>query len=105
VVVPLQVAYEADLDRAMRIMADAARDQSRVLAEPAPVALLTGFADSGINLELGFWIDDPENGTGSLRSDINLRIWRDFQSAGIGIPYPHRELRILNGNLNGNSNV
>ena len=105
VVVPIQVAYEADIDRAMRIMVDAARDQSRVLAEPAPVALLTGFADSGINLELGFWIDDPENGTGSLRSDINLRIWRDFQSAGIGIPYPQRELRILNGNLNGNSHV
>jgi small-conductance mechanosensitive channel len=100
VVLPIQVAYEANIDQAMQIMIDAARAQARVLTEPAPAALLTSFADSGINLELGFWINDPENGTGSLRSDINLRIWREFQSAGIGIPYPQRELRILNGSSN-----
>ncbi len=92
---PVQVGYETDLDQAMRIMVEAARAQPRVLAEPGPGAFLVEFADSGINLELGYWIADPEQGTLQLRSDINLAIWRNFQAAGINIPYPQREVRLL----------
>lgn len=91
----VQVGYGADLDRAMALMVDAAKVQARVLAEPSPAAFLTGFADSGINLELGFWIADPQEGSLQLRSDINRRIWREFQAAGIEIPYPQREVRLL----------
>ena len=95
VALPVQVSYDSDLERAMAIMVGAAKRQERVLAEPAPAVLLKNFADSGINLELGFWVADPEKGVGSLRSDINLAIWRDFKQAGIEIPYPQREVRIL----------
>ncbi|MDP1984876.1 MAG: mechanosensitive ion channel [Sulfuritalea sp.] len=92
---PVQVAYDSDLERAMAIMAAAAAAQERVLADPAPAVLLREFADSGINLELSFWIADPQNGVGQLRSDINLTIWREFKQAGILIPFPQREIRIL----------
>ncbi|WP_310449130.1 mechanosensitive ion channel family protein [Sulfuritalea sp.] len=95
IALPVQVAYDSDLERAMTIMATAAAAQERVLAEPAPAILLREFADSGINLELAFWIADPQNGTGQLRSDINLAIWREFKQAGIQIPFPQREIRIL----------
>jgi small-conductance mechanosensitive channel len=95
VALPVQVSYDSDLERAMAIMVGAAKRQERVLAEPAPAVLLKNFADSGINLELGFWVADPEKGVGSLRSDINLAIWRDFKQAGIEMPYPQREVRIL----------
>ncbi len=96
--ITVQVAYDSDLEKAMAILVDVARAQPRVLADPAPVVLLTAFADSGINLELGFWIDDPEEGTGGVKSTINLAIWREFKAAGISIPFPQREVRILNGN-------
>ena len=95
IALPVQVAYDSDLERAMAIMATAAAAQERVLVEPAPAVLLREFADSGINLELAFWIADPQNGTGQLRSDINLAIWREFKQAGISIPFPQREVRIL----------
>jgi small-conductance mechanosensitive channel len=91
----VQVGYESDLERAMAVMADAARAQPRVLADPAPLVLLRDFADSGINLELGFWVADPEQGVGALRSDINLAIWREFKRAGISIPFPQREVRVI----------
>ncbi|MDO8787618.1 MAG: mechanosensitive ion channel [Sulfuritalea sp.] len=94
---PVQVSYDSDLERAMSIMVAAATAQSRILAEPAPAVFLVGFADSGINLELGCWVGDPQTGVGSLRSDINLAIWRDFKRAGIAIPFPQREVRILGG--------
>jgi small-conductance mechanosensitive channel len=58
-----------------------------------------GFADSGIDLELGYWILDPENGSLNLKSDLNRQIWREFQSRGIEIPYPRRELNIRSGVL------
>jgi small-conductance mechanosensitive channel len=97
IALPVQVSYDSDPERAMSIMAEAAKAQERVLADPAPAVLLRDFADSGINLELGFWVADPELGTGNLRSDINLAIWREFKQAGIAIPFPQREVRILGG--------
>ncbi|MCX7150188.1 MAG: mechanosensitive ion channel [Rhodocyclales bacterium] len=97
VALPVQVSYDSDLERAMTIMAVAAKAQARVLTEPAPAVLLKDFADSGINLELGFWVGDPQQGVSVLRSEINLAIWRDFKQAGIAIPFPQRVVRILGG--------
>ena len=95
VAVSVQVAYGTDLELAMRLMNEAALAQPRVLADPAPQALLTLFADSGINLELGFWIADPEEGTAAVRSAINLAIWRAFREHAIEIPFPQREVRLI----------
>lgn len=92
---PVQVAYSTDLERAMALLVEAARSHPRVLSDPAPTALVLAFADSGINLEVGFWIADPELGTGSLKSAINLEIWRRFKAANIEIPFPQREVRLL----------
>jgi small-conductance mechanosensitive channel len=95
ITLPVQVAYGTDLERAMAIMVEATAGQPRVLTDPGPKAFVVAFADSGINLELGFWVGDPEEGTLQLRSDINLAIWRAFQAAGVEIPFPQRDVRIL----------
>jgi small-conductance mechanosensitive channel len=95
VVLSVQVAYSADLEKAMALMADAARGQPRVLADPEPGVMVVGFADSGINLELGFWVSDPEVGTGGVRSDISIVVWKAFRENGIESPFPQREVRIL----------
>jgi small-conductance mechanosensitive channel len=97
IAIPVQVAYGTDLELAMRLIEDAACGQNRVLADPPPKALLTLFADSGINLELGLWIADPQEGTGLVRSEINLAIWRTFRQNGIDIPFPQREVRLIGG--------
>ncbi|OWY40344.1 mechanosensitive ion channel protein MscS [Xenophilus sp. AP218F] len=91
---PVQVAYGTDLDLAMSLLKQAA-EHPRVLKEPGPNAFVTLFADSGINMELGFWVADPENGFLGLKSDINLAIWRLFQQHNIEIPFPQREVRII----------
>ena len=66
-----------------------------MLPSPEPRVTITAFADSGINLELGVWIRDPELGGAALRSDIYYAIWREFKAQGIEIPYPQREVRLL----------
>ena len=90
------VAYDTDLELAMRLMCEAAAAQRRVLRESPPSVFLTAFAESAINLELGFWIIDPEAGRGNIISDINLAIWKAFRENGIQIPFPQREVRLLN---------
>jgi len=89
------VAYDTDLDLAIRLMSEAAVAENRVLTDPVPKALLAQFGESSINLELGFWITDPESGKGNVMSDVNLAIWRAFQANGIEIPYPQRDVRII----------
>jgi small-conductance mechanosensitive channel len=93
--IAVQVSYRSDLDLALRLMEAAARAHPRVLRDPAPRVLILGFADSGISLELGVWIEDPQEGTGNLRSDLNHAVWRAFREHGIDIPYPQREVRLL----------
>lgn len=95
VALPVQVAYTTDLDAACAAMVNAAKDNPRVLQDPAPGTLIVAFADSGINLELGVWVDDADQGTASLRSDLYAGIWRAFRQLGIEIPYPQREVRVL----------
>lgn len=92
----ISVAYDADLEHVVAVLEDIARSQPRVLADPPPRASIVMFADSGINIDLGFWVSDPDKGTGGLRSDINMEIWRRFRQEGIEIPFPQREIRILN---------
>jgi hypothetical protein len=45
-----------------------------------------GFVDNGIDLELAFWINEPKLGAGSVRSDLNLEIWRMFNDGRLAAP-------------------
>ncbi|MFZ5505461.1 MAG: mechanosensitive ion channel family protein [Pseudomonadota bacterium] len=95
VAISVQVGYADDVERALVILEECARAHERVLSEPVPRAFLHSFGDSGINLELGVWITDPENGTLAIRSAVQLEILRRFRAEGIEIPFPQREIRIL----------
>ena len=95
VTIPVQIGYRSDLDTATQVLIEAARAHPRALQDPAPGVLVTAFADNGINLELGVWINDPEEGRARLRSDIYRVVWREFQAKGIEIPYPQRDVRLV----------
>lgn len=95
--ITIQISYQSDLHLAMEIMKQAAENQPRVLADPETKVYLKSFSDNGIDLEMGVWISDPEEGQLNLRSDINMEIWRKFQASGIEIPYPQRDVRIISG--------
>ncbi|MBA3697023.1 MAG: mechanosensitive ion channel [Methylotenera sp.] len=93
---PIQVSYESAVERAMQLIQDIAMGHPRILKTPAPVTQIKGFGESGIDLMLSMWIPDPEEGSAALQSEIYLEIWRAFQANNISIPFPQREVRILN---------
>jgi len=93
--VAVQVGYESDLELVLQLLIKAAEDHPRVLVTPAPSSVVTGFAESGIDVRLTVWIHDAEEGTSSLQSDLFMAIWRLFKAHDISIPYPQREVRLL----------
>ena len=95
--IPVQISYQSNLQQAMEIMKQTATSHARVLDDPEAKVFLKSFGDNGIDLELGIWISDPEEGQLNLRSDINLEIWRKFQQASIEIPCPQHDVRIIGG--------
>jgi len=90
------VSYDSDVHLAIRLAVEAAGAVSRILEVPKPACLLKEFGDSAVNLELRFWIQDPENGTANLRSEVMLRIWDLFHEHGIEFPFPQRDLTLRN---------
>jgi small-conductance mechanosensitive channel len=89
------VGYESDIELVLRLLEQAAAGVVRVCSSPAPQAVLLKFGADGLELELGFWIIDPENGRQGVSSDVNLAIWRALQERQIKIPSPQREIRQL----------
>lgn len=95
---PIQISYDSSVEKAMAILAEAAALHPRVLLNDSrekPRVLIKAFGESGIDLELGVWISDPEDGQANLRSELYMEIWKKFQAADIEIPYPRRDIHIL----------
>jgi small-conductance mechanosensitive channel len=78
----------------MLVLLKAAGCSPRILRDPPAVARLMGFHDYGLDLELRFWIADPEAGVNNVRSDVNRAIWRLFKEQGITIPRAQLDVRM-----------
>jgi small-conductance mechanosensitive channel len=88
----VQVAYGTDVETLMPVLAAVAAGVPRVLADPGPGVQLSAFAADGLELTILFWIADPENGQGNVRSAVNLAVLRKLGELGIEIPFPQRVL-------------
>ena len=108
---PSHVTLDDVFDRASRVIREvvARRDHSQLeTAWPQLNRLIYDFLgirfdDPVADLELGFWIEDPERGSQNVRSDVSVAILREFKARGIEIPYPQREVRLLGAGLDRNS--
>jgi small-conductance mechanosensitive channel len=86
----VQVAYGTDV-RALQPKLEAAiAAVARVIADPGPSVQLGAFSADGMDLAINFWIRDPENGQGNVKSDVNLAVLDILKGEGIEIPFPQR---------------
>ena len=86
----VQIAYGTDVRALQPLLAAALHGIPRVLADPAPNVMLSSFAADGMDLTVSFWIRDPENGQGNVKSEVNLAILAVLNAQGVEIPYPQR---------------
>jgi small-conductance mechanosensitive channel len=90
-------AYGDDPHLVRRVAIEAAAGVDRVLPDQRPVCHIVGFGDSSVDYILRFWIADPTGGLTNIRGNVYLALWDAFRAEGISIPYPQREVRMLEG--------
>ena len=60
-----------------------------------PDAEIESFGDSGINILVEFWMEGIDDGDNRVGGDLLLMIWTALKANGIDIPFPQREIKIL----------
>lgn len=92
----VSVGYDSDVDLVLRLLREAASNQTRVLKDPDPVPSvnLTNFGADGLEFTVNFWVVDPENGQQNIRSLVNMAILKSLREHGIQIPYPQRVVHL-----------
>lgn len=93
-VVAVGVSYDSDPQLVASILENSARKVPRVLQDPPPRARLARFGADGLEFEMGFWIEDPENGMLNICSDVNMAVLHALRQAGVTIPFPQRVLHV-----------
>ena len=88
------VAYSTDLNAALLAVSDVLAQNKRVLQEPAPVVRVAMLADSSINIVVKPWVNVPDFGPAG--GEINKAVVEEFRLRNISIPFPQREVRLLN---------
>jgi small-conductance mechanosensitive channel len=89
-----QIAYGSNVRALQSRLEQEISEVDRVLRDPAPALQLTEFGADGLTMTLLFWISDPENGPGAVKSAVNLKVLDVLSEMGITIPYPQRELHL-----------
>ncbi len=88
-------AYGDDPHKVRALAIEAAKGCDRVLSTRPPVCHIVGFGDSSVDYILRFWITDPTGGLTNIRGNVYLSLWDTFHANGISIPFPQREVRML----------
>src|SRR5262245_8761466 len=94
IVVKVGVGYNSDPEQVGDILIALANEHPQVLKNPPPRAFLMAFGDSTLEFELRCVVANVDNGL-SAKSDLHYAILKRFRQAGIEIPYPQREVRLL----------
>ena len=88
------VGYGTDLNQALGIVQEILAANLRIVKDPAPVVGTAALADSAITLAIKPWVKIADYGV--AQAEINKAVVERFREAGIEIPFPQREVRILN---------
>jgi small conductance mechanosensitive channel len=91
--VTVGVAYDTELNQALKVIEEVLQANARVLRDIQPVIGVRLLADSSINIAVKPWVNVQDYGPAG--GEINKDILEAFREHGIVIPYPQREVRLL----------
>ena len=100
-----QVAYSTDLDLLFNNIRQICAEHPQIISgdhippEERPDAEIASFGDNGINILVEFWMKGVDDGKNRVGADLLYSIWSSIKENGMQIPFPQREVRILNEGL------
>jgi small-conductance mechanosensitive channel len=98
------VAYDTDIRKLVDIIKETVASHEQVISgddipiEERPDCEISGFGDSGVNMFVEFWMYGIDDGKNRVGGDLLLMIFEAMREHGFQIPFPQREVRILNEN-------
>ena len=102
VVIPVGIAYDADVDLAHRVMMETVLSTPLVLTEPAPSVFIVGFGDNALLFSIRIFVSEVVNRL-PVTHAVLLRLEKAFREHNINIPFPQQDIHIrsvTNDNLN-----
>ena len=93
ILIKVGIAYGSDVDRAMEILLELAREDERVLEEPPPGVVFDDFGDNSLILAFRVFVGTLEDRL-PVMTDMRREIHRRFAEAGITIAFPQRDLHM-----------
>jgi small-conductance mechanosensitive channel len=94
IIIKAGVDYESDPEQVRDLLLECAREHPQVVDVPPPRALLLNFGDNALEFELRCVVADFDRSL-IVKSDLYFAILKRLRAAGIRIPAPQREVRLL----------
>ena len=100
--IEFQVAYSTDIEKLVPILKETVASHPQVLSgdgvpeEEQSDAEICGFGESGIDILIEYWMVGIDDGANRVDADLNMMIWKALKENDMQMPFPQREVRILN---------
>lgn len=94
-VLKVGVSYDSDSREVEKLLLDTVKDHSKVLKDPAPFVIFKNFGDDALEFEVYYWFDLRTSSGMKISSDLRHHILFVFNREGINIPYPQRDIHII----------
>ena len=95
--VSVGVAYGSDTPKVKELLLESVSDDSRILKKPKPFVSFMDFGDSALIFRINFFISDSFIDP-YIKSEIRFKIDALFRENNITIPFPQRDVHIIQGN-------
>jgi small conductance mechanosensitive channel len=89
------VAFDTDMNAAIGAISEVLQANARVLSDPAPIVQTLLLGDSSVNIGIRPWVSVTDYR--AAMGEINKAVLETFRSRGIVMPFPQREVRLLEG--------
>ena len=92
--IPIGVSYDTDVEKAKSVILDTAKTAEWVLRDPPPRVVVRRFGESSVDLQLRVWIKDARRRMDTI-SYMTDKVKEAFDREGIEIPYPKRDITVV----------
>lgn len=93
VVIPISIAYDADIELAHKVMLDTVQTTPKVLAEPEPCVLFVGFGESALSFSVRVYVSELSHRL-QVAHDLHVRLLQVLRANSIEMPFPQYDIRI-----------
>ena len=90
--VSVGIAYGENVENARKVLVELAKNDKRILKDPAPFIGLAEMADSSVNLTFRTWVNAADYWP--VFFDMNEKVYNAFNQSGIQIPFPQMDVHI-----------